>query len=195
MLGKTERFRLSSRLVGGELWTEVFPLSTQSWAQEPFVLVQALGAPWEPQAPPREYVRSSLVLRGTGSYRQDPVTRKPQLQTLAKNEKACSLGARIVDVVLQLGGRPEKQMNDAFVGKGACRGIAFYNTVARSLDAQALINAAAERNAEFDAVIPDVRSEGQHLYKRVDSAWFKPIRAFELGGKTVVLTDDLELKK
>lgn len=105
VLCQPERFSLKTRLVEGELWTEVFPLSTRSFAQEPFVLVQALGAPWEPQVPPREYLRSPLVLRGTGCYKRDPVTRKPQLQTLAKNERAGSLGARIVDVALQLGGR------------------------------------------------------------------------------------------
>lgn len=99
-LSQSERFSLRVKLVGGELWTEVFPLSPSSWAQESFVLVQALGAPWEPQTPPREYLRSPLVLRGTGSYKRDPVTRRPQLQTLAKDERAGSLGARIVDVVL-----------------------------------------------------------------------------------------------
>lgn len=51
------------------------------------------------------------------------------------------------------------------MGKGACRGLAFYNTVARLLEAQALINAAAERREEFNATIPDARADGQYLQK------------------------------
>ena len=141
----------------------MFPLSVRSWAQESFTLVQALGAPWEPREAPRAFLRGQLVLRGLGCYKRDPVTQRPQLQTLAKDERAGSLGTRTVDVVLQLGGRQAKYVDEAFAGRGACRGVAFYNTLARLLDAQALINAAAERREEFNAAVPDARADGQHL--------------------------------
>ena len=154
-----------------------------------------MGAPWEPQASPLEYLRSPLILRGTGSYKRDPVTRRPQLQTLAKDERAGSLGARIIDVVLQLGGRQAKYVDETCVGRGACRGVTFYNTVARLLNAQALINAAAERKEEFGAVIPDARTEGQYLYERAGSAWRRPIEALEIGGKVVILVERPEQRE
>lgn len=74
------------------------------------------------------------------------------------------------------------------MGRGACRGIEFYNTIARSLDAQAMINAAAERKDEFGVTTPDARMEGQYL-EHVARDWYKPIEAFDLGGKTVVLVE------
>lgn len=73
--------------------------------------------------------------------------------------------------------------------------MTFYNTVARLLGAQALINAAAERKEEFGAVIPDARTEGQYLYERAGSAWRRPIEALEVGEKVVVLVERPEQRE
>ena len=51
-----------------------------------------------------------------------------------------------------------------------------------------MINAAAERKEEFGVTTPDARMEGQYL-EHVARDWYKPIEAFDLGGKTVVLVE------